>query len=272
MRIVEVSVEPGLFERGHIPECAECRLAYRPGRHRAPRYRDPGEIPGARAQARHRQGHHRRPVRRQQQLVRRLGRLGVQAATDLTNVKLLDGGRKKWEADKRPFDTRVAQVTPSKVHRRRAQHEAARPARRRERRRVRKKVECNHRRYPLGRRVFRQDLRAGRFAGTAQCAPAMSRVRSTSRGGAPSTKTAPSSRPAELKKLYGRCRHRRQSSRSSPTAASASARATPGSCCRQILGYRRAQLRRLLDRIRQHRRPAGRQRRAAPSGAAKGRI
>ena len=31
------------------------------------------------------------------------------------DVKLLDGGRKKWEADKRPYDTRLASVAPSKV-------------------------------------------------------------------------------------------------------------------------------------------------------------
>ena len=30
------------------------------------------------------------------------------------NVKLLDGGRKKWEAEKRPFDIRVTDVAPSR--------------------------------------------------------------------------------------------------------------------------------------------------------------
>uniref|UniRef100_UPI001A356184 sulfurtransferase n=1 Tax=Vibrio cholerae TaxID=666 RepID=UPI001A356184 len=31
------------------------------------------------------------------------------------NVKLLDGGRKKWEADKRPYDTRTTSVPASNV-------------------------------------------------------------------------------------------------------------------------------------------------------------
>lgn len=31
------------------------------------------------------------------------------------NVKLLDGGRKKWEADKRPLDTRNASIAPGKL-------------------------------------------------------------------------------------------------------------------------------------------------------------
>ena len=114
VRIVEVSVEPGLFERGHIPNAQNIVW-----------HTDLVD-----------------PVRRDiatpekfQELARKLG---LEKDTTLVlygdnnnwfaawgawvfksygfeNVKLLDGGRKKWEADKRPYDTRVASVTPSKI-------------------------------------------------------------------------------------------------------------------------------------------------------------
>jgi thiosulfate/3-mercaptopyruvate sulfurtransferase len=114
VRIVEVSVEPGLFERGHIPNAQNVVW-----------HTDLVD-----------------PVRRDiatpekfQELARKLG---LEKDTTLVlygdnnnwfaawgawvfksygfeNVKLLDGGRKKWEADKRPYDTRVASVAPSKV-------------------------------------------------------------------------------------------------------------------------------------------------------------
>jgi thiosulfate/3-mercaptopyruvate sulfurtransferase len=114
VRIVEVSVEPGLFERGHIPNAQNVVW-----------HTDLVD-----------------PVRRDiatpenfQALARKLG---IEKDTTLVlygdnnnwfaawgawvfkshgfdNVKLLDGGRKKWEADKRPYDTRVASVSPSNV-------------------------------------------------------------------------------------------------------------------------------------------------------------
>jgi thiosulfate/3-mercaptopyruvate sulfurtransferase len=114
VRIVEVSVEPGLFERGHIPNAQNVVW-----------HTDLVD-----------------PVRRDiaapesfQALARKLG---IDKDTTLVlygdnnnwfaawgawvfksygfeNVKLLDGGRKKWEADKRPYDTRVASITASNV-------------------------------------------------------------------------------------------------------------------------------------------------------------
>ncbi|MGJ5201973.1 sulfurtransferase [Bradyrhizobium sp. HKCCYLR20261] len=114
VRIVEVSVEPGLFERGHIPNAQNVVW-----------HTDLVD-----------------PVRRDiatpenfQALARKLG---VDKDTTLVlygdnnnwfaawgawvfksygfeNVKLLDGGRKKWEADKRPYDSRVTAVQPSNV-------------------------------------------------------------------------------------------------------------------------------------------------------------
>lgn len=114
VRIVEVSVEPGLFERGHIPNAQNVVW-----------HTDLVD-----------------PVRRDiatpenfQALARKLG---LDKDTTLVlygdnnnwfaawgawlfksygfdNVKLLDGGRKKWEADKRPYDSRVTAVQASNV-------------------------------------------------------------------------------------------------------------------------------------------------------------
>ena len=114
VRIVEVSVEPGLFERGHIPNAQNVVW-----------HTDLVD-----------------PVRRDiatpesfQALARKLG---IDKDTTLVlygdnnnwfaawgawvfksygfdNVKLLDGGRKKWEADKRPYDSRVSSVPASNV-------------------------------------------------------------------------------------------------------------------------------------------------------------
>jgi thiosulfate/3-mercaptopyruvate sulfurtransferase len=114
VRIVEVSVEPGLFERGHVPGAQNIvwhtDLVDTVRRDIAPREKF-------------------------QALVQRLGinkdstvvlygdnnnwfaawGVWVFNMYGLDNVKLLDGGRKKWEAEKRPLTTKVDQVTPSKI-------------------------------------------------------------------------------------------------------------------------------------------------------------
>ncbi len=114
VRIVEVSVEPGLFERGHIPNAQNVVW-----------HTDLVD-----------------PVRRDiaspenfQALARKLGLekdttlvlygdnnnwfaawgVWVFKSYGFENVKLLDGGRKKWEADKRPYDTRATSVPASNV-------------------------------------------------------------------------------------------------------------------------------------------------------------
>ena len=114
VRIVEVSVEPGLFERGHIPNAQNVVW-----------HTDLVD-----------------PVRRDiatpesfQALARKLGidkdtalvlygdnnnwfaawGAWVFKSYGFDNVKLLDGGRKKWEADKRPYDSRVSSVPASNV-------------------------------------------------------------------------------------------------------------------------------------------------------------
>ena len=113
VRIVEVSVEPGLFERGHIP-----------GAQNVVWHTDLVETVD-------------RDIARPEKFQALVRRLGIDKDTTVVlygdnnnwfaawgawvlaqyglsdNVKLLDGGRKKWEAEKRPFDTRVTEVKPS---------------------------------------------------------------------------------------------------------------------------------------------------------------
>lgn len=114
VRIVEVSVEPGLFERGHVPNAQNIVW-----------HTDLVDTV-------------RRDIATPEKFQELTRKLGIDKDTTVVlygdnnnwfaawgawvfksygfnNVKLLDGGRKKWEADKRPLDTRVASVTPSNV-------------------------------------------------------------------------------------------------------------------------------------------------------------
>jgi thiosulfate/3-mercaptopyruvate sulfurtransferase len=115
VRVVEVSVEPGLFERGHIP-----------GAQNVVWHTDLVETVNRDIASRD----------KFQALVRRLG---VERDTTVVlygdnnnwfaawgawvfdiyglrdNVKLLDGGRKKWEIDKRPVSTIPQAVAPSAI-------------------------------------------------------------------------------------------------------------------------------------------------------------
>ncbi len=114
VRIVEVSVEPGQFERGHIP--------------------------GAQSIAWHTDlvdtvSRDIASKAKFQELVKSLGINGDSTVVlygdnnnwfaawgawvfdvyGVKNVKLLDGGRKKWEAEKRPLDNRVERATPGNL-------------------------------------------------------------------------------------------------------------------------------------------------------------
>lgn len=114
VRVLEVSVEPGVFERGHIP-----------GAQNIVWHTDLVDTV-------------RRDIATPEKFQELTRKLGLQKDTTIVlygdnnnwfaawgawvfkshgfeNVKLLDGGRKKWEADKRPLDTRVAAVAPSNV-------------------------------------------------------------------------------------------------------------------------------------------------------------
>ncbi len=114
VRVVEVSVEPGVFERGHIPGAQNIvwhtDLVDTVSRDIA----SPEKF---------------------QALVRKLGidkdttvvlygdnnnwfaawGAWVFSTYGLDNVKLLDGGRKKWELDKRAFSNRLESVAPTQV-------------------------------------------------------------------------------------------------------------------------------------------------------------
>lgn len=114
IRIVEVSVEPGIFERGHVP-----------GAQNVVWHTD--LVDTVRRDI--------APVDKFQELTRKLGvdkdttvilygdnnnwfaawGAWIFDSYSFKNVKLLDGGRKKWEADRRPLDTKVVSVAPSKV-------------------------------------------------------------------------------------------------------------------------------------------------------------
>lgn len=109
VRVVEVSVEPGLFERGHIP-----------GAQNVVWHTDLVDTV-------------KRDIASKEKFQDLVKKLGINQDTTVVlygdnnnwfaawgawvfdvygvkNVKLLDGGRKKWEADKRPLDTRNASV------------------------------------------------------------------------------------------------------------------------------------------------------------------
>ncbi len=114
VRVVEVSVEPGLFERGHIP-----------GAQNVAWHTDLVETVT-------------RDIASPEKFQALARRLGVDRDTTVVlygdnnnwfaawgawvfaqygltdNVKLLDGGRRKWEAERRPLDTRLAEVAPSR--------------------------------------------------------------------------------------------------------------------------------------------------------------
>ncbi len=111
VRVVEVSVEPGLFERGHIP-----------GAQNVVWHTDLVDTV-------------KRDIASKEKFQELTKKLGINQDSTIVlygdnnnwfaawgawvfdvygvkNVKLLDGGRKKWEADKRPLDTRNASVAP----------------------------------------------------------------------------------------------------------------------------------------------------------------
>ncbi len=114
LRIVEVSVEPGVFERGHIP-----------GAQNIVWHTDLVDTV-------------QRDIAKQDKFQALVRKLGIDPDTTVIlygdnnnwfaawgawvfdiygvkNVKLLDGGRKKWEADKRPLDTRSPSLPEGKL-------------------------------------------------------------------------------------------------------------------------------------------------------------
>ena len=77
--VVEVDEDTDAYARGHIPGAVAVNWTHRPAGPAAPRLRRrPRRSPRLQVAARHHQRHDRRPVRRQQQLVRRLRVLVLQ--------------------------------------------------------------------------------------------------------------------------------------------------------------------------------------------------
>ena len=114
VRVVEVSVESGIYERGHIP-----------GAQNVVWHTDLVDTV-------------KRDIASKEKFQELVRKLGVDQDSTVVlygdnnnwfaawgawvfdvygvkNVKLLDGGRKKWEADKRPLDTRTASVPASRL-------------------------------------------------------------------------------------------------------------------------------------------------------------
>ena len=170
---------------------------------------------------------HRRALRRQQQLVRRLRLLVLQAlrppGREAARRRAQEVGARRPHARRRgalaaghrlqgpgagPLDPRV----PRRGRRR---HRDQEPGRR-----------------PLPRRVRRAAARPGApAAGAGAACRAHPDARPTSRGARPRTRTAPSAPTSELRELYGEAGLDPDARPRSPTAASASAPRTPGSPC-----------------------------------------
>lgn len=113
IRIVEVSVEPGVYEQGHIPGAANVKW-----------HTDLVDNP-------------RRDIVSKEQFEALASKLGITPDTTVVlygdnnnwfaawgawvfklyghdNVKLVDGGRKKWELEKRPLDTSAPSIKATK--------------------------------------------------------------------------------------------------------------------------------------------------------------
>ena len=175
----------------------------------------------------HRQRRHRRALRRQQQLVRRLRLLVLQALRP----------RRRQAARRRPQEVGARRPRAVQGHRVAAGDQlhgqgpghsrSARSATRSSPRSARRTWSTSAR--PTSSPASCSRRRTCRRSSPS--AAATSRPRSTSRGARRPTRTARSSPTTSSRKLYGDGRPRRRSRTPSPTAASVSAPATPGSRC-----------------------------------------
>jgi thiosulfate/3-mercaptopyruvate sulfurtransferase len=114
VRIVEVSGEPAVYERGHIPGAANVKW-----------HTDLVDNP-------------RRDIVSKEQFEALVSKLGLTPETEVVlygdnnnwfaawgpwifklygrdNVKLVDGGRKKWELEKRPLDNAAPSITAGSI-------------------------------------------------------------------------------------------------------------------------------------------------------------
>ncbi len=222
--------------RGHLRlrrrphrRCRQAGLEDRTAGPGPPRLRRQGAVRGAAVEQGHRQRRHRRALRRQQQLVRRLRLLVLQALR--ARGRQAARRRSQEVGARRPASCpRTSVHAPDDhLHREGAGHLHPRLPRRGGRRHRHEEP----RRRPLARRVLRQAARAGAPAAGAGAArrPHPDRAQ-RARGARRPTRTARSSPTTELQgALRRRGRPGRRARTPSRTAASASAPATPGSRC-----------------------------------------
>ena len=146
------------------------------------------------------------------------------------DVRLLDGGRAKWIAEGRELTTEVPAADPGRVPRRRARRRADPRLQGRRARAPRQAAPADRR--PLARRSTPASAPTCRTTRRrARCAAGTSRRARACRGRAPPPRTATFKRPRRARShLLGRAGPEATATTSSPTAGSASARATPGSC------------------------------------------
>ena len=145
------------------------------------------------------------------------------------DVKLLDGGRKKWELDGRPLVKDAGRSAPRPRYTAQEQDLSIRAFRDEVVAAIGKQEPG---RRPLARRVLRQAARPGPPAAGAGAArrPHPDRAQRAVVARRP-TRTAPSSPTTSCAELYAEAGLDGAARTRSPTAASASARRTPGSCC-----------------------------------------
>ena len=150
------------------------------------------------------------------------------------DVKLLDGGRKKWELDGRPLTTDVTDRTATTLHGEgRRQRRSARSA-------TRSSTPSAARTWSTSARPTSSPARSSRprtCRRSRASGPATSPAPSTSRGARRPTRTARSSPTTTSPKLYGEAGLRRRARRPSPTAASVSAPSHTWFVLQELLGH-----------------------------------
>ena len=229
VRLIEVDVDTTAYDQGHIPGA----VGFNWTTQLSDRIRRdiPTKAAWEQLLASAGVGHDTpdRLLRRQQQLVRRLRLL---AAQDVRPQGRRADERRPQEVGARgpPADHRRAAVTGDQLQGQGRRTWRSAPTATRS---------CSARRRRGGKALVdvrspaeftRRDHRAARPARDGASAAATSPARRTSPGRRPSTTTAPSSRADELRALYGGKGITPDKDDRSPTAASASARRTPGSC------------------------------------------
>ena len=227
IRFVEVDVDTAAYDEGHIPGAVAWNWTSQLSDGAAARHRQPRGPGQAAERVGHRPGHDDRALRRQQQLVRRLGVLAAQAV------------RRREREDPQRRAQVLARREPADDDRRpelRADRHRAADRRLQPSRLPRRRPRADRRR--TGALV---DVRSpAEFNGELLAPAALPQEGAQRAGHVPGAANIPWGQAVnedgtfkaadELRELYAREGHHRRTRTSSPTAASASAPATPGSC------------------------------------------